>query len=267
LDAVDDRVDDPRGPVDDVERRVEVVLGLSSLGDRAGSSSVTHPVSTLFMWMPSAMVVGADVRVIMLSAALAMLVCGWRVVLNASVELPLDGRHVDDVLVAPGVRSISGFSRALSTNGATALTSWVSSSSTDETSCEQQAPRVALAQVDLLQVLVEPPLGEQTTRVLRPRARRQQQRRLRQLCRVSPTGAGSAIATVAIAGCDTDPARCAGRVLPGVRLHQVVARRPSYGPTRRSTSGGIVASAAVSTPSCAGRSRAGGAPSGRRCSR
>ena len=33
-----------------------------------------------------------------------------------------------------GVRTISGFSRPLSTNGATALTSWVSRSSTDDTS-------------------------------------------------------------------------------------------------------------------------------------
>ena len=46
-------------------------------------------------------------------------------------------------------------------NGATALTSCTSSSSTDGTSCEQQAPRVAAAQVDLLQILIEPALGKQ----------------------------------------------------------------------------------------------------------
>ena len=55
VEAVDDRVDDARGAVDDVERRVEAVLGGLPRGDvRAGSSSVTQPVSTLFMWMPSA---------------------------------------------------------------------------------------------------------------------------------------------------------------------------------------------------------------------
>ena len=59
-----------------------------------------------------------------------------------------------------GVRSISGFRRALMTNGATALTSCTSSSSTDDTSCEQQPPRVAAAQVDLLQILIEPPCAE-----------------------------------------------------------------------------------------------------------
>ncbi len=40
------------------------------------------------------------VRVIMLSAALAMLVCGCRRRLEAAVELALDRGHVDDVLVA-----------------------------------------------------------------------------------------------------------------------------------------------------------------------
>ncbi|MND00960.1 hypothetical protein D3C83_197590 [compost metagenome] len=42
----------------------------------AGSSSVTQPVSTAFMWMPSFTKSEALVRVIMFSAALAMFVCG-----------------------------------------------------------------------------------------------------------------------------------------------------------------------------------------------
>jgi hypothetical protein len=54
VEAVDDRVDDARGAVDDVERRMEAVLGRLARRDLAGSSSVTQPVSTLFMWMPSA---------------------------------------------------------------------------------------------------------------------------------------------------------------------------------------------------------------------
>jgi hypothetical protein len=41
-----------------------------------GSSSVTQPVSTAFMWMPSFTKSGALVRVIMFKAAFAMLVCG-----------------------------------------------------------------------------------------------------------------------------------------------------------------------------------------------
>ena len=56
---------------------------------------------------------------------------------------------------------MSGFSRAFRTNGATALTSCTSSSSTDDTSASSQPPGVALAQIDLLQILVEPPLGEE----------------------------------------------------------------------------------------------------------
>ncbi len=58
-------------------------------------------------------------------------------------------------LSRPGARSISGLSRALRTNGATALTRCTSSSSTVGTSASQQAPGVRLAQIDLLLVLVE----------------------------------------------------------------------------------------------------------------
>ena len=71
----EDRIDDSRGAVDDVERRRETQLRLAG-GMRAGSSSVTQPVSTAFMWMPSFTKSGALVRVIMLSAAFAMFVCG-----------------------------------------------------------------------------------------------------------------------------------------------------------------------------------------------
>jgi hypothetical protein len=51
---VEDRVEDARGAVDDVEGRRETVQLRLLLGDAApGSSSVTQPVSTAFMWMPS----------------------------------------------------------------------------------------------------------------------------------------------------------------------------------------------------------------------
>jgi hypothetical protein len=49
--------------------RFSVALG-------SGSSSVTQPVSTLFMWMPSRTKSAAEVRVSMFSAAFAMFVCG-----------------------------------------------------------------------------------------------------------------------------------------------------------------------------------------------
>ena len=76
-----------------------------------------------------------------------------------------------------GTRSISGLSRALSTNGATALTSCTSSSLDGRHVGEQQPPGVAIAQIDLLQILIEPAGGEEV------RARDQllgQQRHLRQ---------------------------------------------------------------------------------------
>jgi hypothetical protein len=53
VDAVDDRVDDARCAVDDVERGMKAVLGpLLARRLATGSSSDTQPVSTLFMWMP-----------------------------------------------------------------------------------------------------------------------------------------------------------------------------------------------------------------------
>ena len=82
--------------------------------------------------------------------------------LEPPVELALHRRDVDDVLVAVrACAACSGLSRAFSTNGATALTSCTSSSSTDDTSASVQAPAVPAAQVDLLQIRVEAPVGEQ----------------------------------------------------------------------------------------------------------
>jgi hypothetical protein len=74
VDPADDGIHDPRRPIDDVERRMEpVLLRLPRrelrrilVGDPAGVDAVKHSA--------------ADVRVIMLSAAFAMFVCGWRVV-------------------------------------------------------------------------------------------------------------------------------------------------------------------------------------------
>ena len=54
VDPVDDRVDDPRRAVDDVEWRTEAMLRRLPLRDVERVSSLTQPVSTLFMWMPSA---------------------------------------------------------------------------------------------------------------------------------------------------------------------------------------------------------------------
>ena len=80
-----------------------------------------------------------------------------------------------------GVRSISGLSRALRMNGAIAFTSCTSSNSTDEHFRHQQPPRIAVAQIDLLQILIEPALGKE---ILLRLALLGQQRDLRQLRRV-----------------------------------------------------------------------------------
>jgi hypothetical protein len=54
VEAGDDRIHDARRAVHDVQRRMEPVIAHFARGDRGGSSSVTQPVSTAFMWMPSA---------------------------------------------------------------------------------------------------------------------------------------------------------------------------------------------------------------------
>ena len=75
--AEHDRVVDPRGPVDQVERRVPALGGDPQLLV-VGRSSVIQPVSTAVIRILSVSNISPDdVRVSMLSAALAMLVCGW----------------------------------------------------------------------------------------------------------------------------------------------------------------------------------------------
>ena len=53
VEAVDDRIDDARSAIDDIQRRMEAFFDDLASGNLAGSSSVTQPVSTLFMWIPS----------------------------------------------------------------------------------------------------------------------------------------------------------------------------------------------------------------------
>ena len=66
----------------------------------AGSSSVTQPVSTLFMWMPSCVVVGGRRARHHVERGLGHVRVRMPRGLEPPVELPLDRRDVDDVLVA-----------------------------------------------------------------------------------------------------------------------------------------------------------------------
>ena len=53
VEAGDDRVDDARGAVDDVQRWVEALLDYLARGEIGWILIGDQPVSTLFMWMPS----------------------------------------------------------------------------------------------------------------------------------------------------------------------------------------------------------------------
>ncbi len=81
--------------------------------------------------------------------------------LEPAVELALDGRHVDDVLVALGRLQHQRLQPRVQDERRDGVHELRLEQLDRRHLVEQQAPRVALAQVDLLQVLVEPPLGEQ----------------------------------------------------------------------------------------------------------
>ena len=112
---------------------------------RAGSSSVTQPVSTLFMWMPSCVVVGRGGARHHVERRLGHVGVRVRVGLEVAVELPFHRRHVDDVLVAPGVAQHQRLEPGVEDEGATALTSCTSSSSTAGTSASSSARSSARA--------------------------------------------------------------------------------------------------------------------------
>ena len=111
--------------------------------------------------MPSFTKSGALVRVIMLSAALAMLVCGCLSVLVVAIELALHRTHIDDVLVASGSAQHQRLQPRIENVGRDGI---------DELHLEQlrrldlvqpQPPAVDLAQIDLLPILIVTAAGEQ----------------------------------------------------------------------------------------------------------
>ena len=147
-----------------------------------------------------------------------------------------------------GVRSISGFNRALRMNGATALTRCTSSSSTDGTSASSQSPRIASAQIDLLQILIEPALGEKIAIV---REFLRQQRNLRQLARHASDPSIGADSRSRDADC--------------FRQHVIAAQSFERAEELALGLGERVERCRSPTPSCARKTPAGGARSGRRC--
>ena len=114
----------------------------------------------------------------MLSAAFAMFVCGWRVVLCRAIELPFDRRDVHDVLVALGRAPHQRLQAGVQHERRDGVDELRLEQLDGRHLVEQQAPRVALAQVDLLQILVELPFGEE---ILRTEVVGQESH-LRQLC-------------------------------------------------------------------------------------
>ena len=127
----------------------------------------------------------------MLSAALAMFVCGWRSVFVPREKMPSMAETLTTCLSRPGARSMSGFRRAHRMKGATAFTSWTSIISGVGHLGEGEPPGVHGAQVHLLEIGVEGAVGEQ---VLAARALVEVEAHLGQARRVAQAEPGSAAA-------------------------------------------------------------------------
>ena len=170
-----------------------------------------------------------------------------RVVLKLPVELPLHRRDVDDVLVALRRAQHQRLEARVEHERRDGVDELHLEQLDRRHLGEQQPPRVALAQVDLLQVLVEPALGEQVACAAeRPRAAAAPAT-ARPAC-VSPTSAAPRSAS---AGAVAEQVVAAQALVRAEQLRALGRQRRRATPSR--------------APSCGGRSRAGGARSGRRC--
>ena len=159
LKPVDDRIDDARRAVHDVERRMEPMLRrVLRAAISTGSSSVTQPVSTLFMWMPSA---GSRRRRARhhVQRRLGHVRVRMARRLELPVELALHRRHVDDVLVALGRAQHQRLEARVQDERRDGVHQLHLEQLDRRHLGQQQPPGVPLAQVDLLQILVEPALA------------------------------------------------------------------------------------------------------------
>ena len=168
----DDGIDDAGGAVDDVERRVEPVLGGLALGDVDGVL-VAHPAGVDAVHVDAVGVVlrGAGARHHVERGLRHVRVRVLRR-LEPPVELPFDGRHVHHVLVALGRPEHERLESCVQHERRDRVDQLGLEELDGRYLGEHQPPRVPVAQVDLLQVLVETALGEQV--VLRMRLARQQ---------------------------------------------------------------------------------------------
>ena len=168
--------------------------------------------------------------------------------LEAPVELPLDRRDVDDVLVALGRAQQQRLEARVEHERRDRVHELGLEQLDRRHLVEQQPPGVAPAQVDLLQILVEAPLGEQVL----PRRR--------------DPRAGAAPARALPSA---QPPRSARHCRRRARERPTAACRSGAGPRRRRAVAARGRACPSPTPSrppaCAGRTRAAGARSGTRC--
>ena len=136
--------------------------------------------------------------------------------LEAAVELALDRRDVDDVLVALGRAQHQRLQPRVEDERRDGVDELRLEQLDRRHLGEQQAPRVALAQVDLLQVLVEPSLREEVALA----------------DEVRPAAAAPARARPSVT-----PTPERRHVAPAGRISE--RRRPSYSPSSRSSCAGI----------------------------
>src|SRR5688572_10180915 len=183
VDAGDDRIDDARRPVHDVERRVEALLARLARRD-LHRILVRHPAGVYAVHVDTVVpVVGRRGARHHVERRLRHVGVRMARGLEVAVELPLHRRHIDDVLVALRRAQHQFFQSPIQYKRGDAV---------DQLHLEQlhrrhlrqrKPPRVAPAQVHLLQVLVEHAFGKESLGLeilLRQQARL---RPLRGVCR------------------------------------------------------------------------------------
>ena len=113
------------------------------------------------MWMPSAWYSAAEVRVIMFERGLGHVGVRMAGGLELAVELAFDGGDVDDVLVALRGAHHERLEAGVEDEGGDGVDELGFEQFDGRDLGEHEAPGIALAQVDLLQVLVEAAFGKE----------------------------------------------------------------------------------------------------------
>ena len=154
-------IDDARRAVDDVERRMEALLRGLARGD-LHRILVGHPAGVDAVHVDAVgLVVGGRRARHHVERRLRHVRVRMPRRLEVAVELPLHRRHVDDVLVALRRAQHQRLEARVEDERRDRVDQLHLEQLDRRHLGQQQPPRVALAQIDLLQILIEPPFGKE----------------------------------------------------------------------------------------------------------